>query len=180
MVGTRGKIFKAPETIALFLPPQLCFSPTFTSSAARSLTSVSQFQERRNPSLKPLRAFLARRRRKNQKMSRKGEWQSQGFPVAVWSQLWKSKCTRKPRWGQGPGLELDPNMHKQVQQSVQAYCSQGARGPFQKVRMAHVMQRFGLLACFVYLISRLQIRKMKSRFLSNKISGKGVLKHRRA
>lgn len=106
---------------ALFLSLQLCLSATFTSSPTLRLTSVSHFQERRNPSLKPWGTFLARRRRKSQKVSQKGKSKSRGFPVAVWSQRQKSqrRSPSKRRQGKraGAGAASRTGMSRQVAQS---------------------------------------------------------------
>ena len=103
-----------PFGILLLIPNMKAISsPVFPSTITLCLTCIYNFQEKRNPDLKPSRASLARRRRKSPKMSVEGDGSKQACPAAVltslfWSQFKvKKPCQGKLRtgggWGQGKG-----------------------------------------------------------------------------
>lgn len=67
----------------------LVYSPVFWNITF-CLIFIPNFQERRNPNLKPLRNFLARRRKKSLKVPReKGDW-NQECPSAILTSLLRS------------------------------------------------------------------------------------------
>lgn len=110
--GVKARTHKASGIQLLIL--KAISSPVFPSTIIFCLNCISNFQEKRNPNLKPSRASLARRRRKGPKMPREGYGSNKACPAAVlisflWSQFKKvnkpsqGKLRRGGGQGQGKG-----------------------------------------------------------------------------
>lgn len=112
--GAKARTHRAFGILLLVPITKAISSPVFPFTITLCLTCIYNFQEKRNPDLKPSRASLARRRRKSPKVSREGDGSNQACPAAVlrslfWSQFKVNKpCQGKLRrggdWGQGKRL----------------------------------------------------------------------------